>query len=256
MKTSGSPCPLDQISIICYKRCPYLRSYLTAIIEEIWKKKVIPPTWKKAITILIPKKGSTNNQGNFCPITLKTVTLKILTSALRNKVFQFLSSNNYIETNNQKGRVNGVSGTFEHTSHLVYVIQRSLIVTFLDLRNAFGEVYLNSIDCVLENHHVPENIREIAKNLYCCFKTSVLTDGFVTVLVYMEKGVLQGHCFSPLMFNLIINTFIHSVKHEQYEQFGSKFMRYLTLRHWYQFADDASIFSGLENKNQILLNFF
>ena len=25
MKTSGSPCPLDQISIICYKRCPYLR---------------------------------------------------------------------------------------------------------------------------------------------------------------------------------------------------------------------------------------
>ena len=39
MKTSGSPCPLDQISIICYKRCPYLRSYLTAIIGEIWKKK-------------------------------------------------------------------------------------------------------------------------------------------------------------------------------------------------------------------------
>ena len=26
MKSSGSPCPLDQISIICFKRCPYLRS--------------------------------------------------------------------------------------------------------------------------------------------------------------------------------------------------------------------------------------
>ena len=25
MKTSGSPCPLDQISITCFKRCPYLR---------------------------------------------------------------------------------------------------------------------------------------------------------------------------------------------------------------------------------------
>ena len=24
MKASGSPCPLDQISIICFKRCPYL----------------------------------------------------------------------------------------------------------------------------------------------------------------------------------------------------------------------------------------
>ena len=69
MKTSGSPCPLDQIFIKCYKRCPYLRSYLTAIIAEMWKKKVIPPTWKKAITILIHKKGNTDNPGNFRPNT-------------------------------------------------------------------------------------------------------------------------------------------------------------------------------------------
>ena len=33
MKPSGSPCPLDQISIIFFKRCPYLRSYLTEIIH-------------------------------------------------------------------------------------------------------------------------------------------------------------------------------------------------------------------------------
>ena len=77
--------------------------YLTAIIAEIWKKKAIPPTWKKAVTILIHKKGSTDDPGKSRPITLETVTLKILTSALRNKVCQFLSSNNYIETNIQKG---------------------------------------------------------------------------------------------------------------------------------------------------------
>ena len=131
MKISGSPCPLDQISIISYKHCPYLHSYLTVIIAEIRKKKVIPPTWKKAITILIHKKGSTNN--NFCPITLDTVSLKILTSALRNKVGQFLSCNNYIETNIQKGFINGISDTFEQTSHVINnerKSQQSLIVTF------------------------------------------------------------------------------------------------------------------------------
>ena len=58
------------------------------------------------------------------------------------------------------------------------------------------------------------------------------------------------------MFNLIINTFIQSIKHEQYEQFGYKFMRYLTPRHWYQFAYDAAVISGLESENQILLNLF
>ena len=73
-----SSCPLDQIIIICYRRCPYLRSYLTAIIAEIWKKKVTPPTWTKAITIFIHKKGSTDNPDNFRPFTLETVTLKNL----------------------------------------------------------------------------------------------------------------------------------------------------------------------------------
>ena len=121
MKASRAPCSSDQIPIIFYK-LPYLRSYLAAIIAEIWKKKIIPPTWKKAITILIYKKGSTDNPGNFCAITMETGTLKILTSALRNKVCQFLSSNNYIETNIQKGFVNGISGTYENTTyaHAIY----------------------------------------------------------------------------------------------------------------------------------------
>ena len=110
MKTSGSSCPLDQISVTCYKRCPYLRSYLKAIIAEVLTKKVILPTWKNAITVVIHKKGSTDNPSNFRPIILETATLKILTYALRNKVCQFLSSNNYTETNIQKGFVDGISG--------------------------------------------------------------------------------------------------------------------------------------------------
>ena len=36
MKASGSPCPLDQLSIICFKRCPFLRTYLTEVIRCVW----------------------------------------------------------------------------------------------------------------------------------------------------------------------------------------------------------------------------
>ena len=35
MKSSGSPSPLYQISILCFKRCPYLRSHLTEIIRAV-----------------------------------------------------------------------------------------------------------------------------------------------------------------------------------------------------------------------------
>ena len=53
MKSSGSPCPLDKISIICFKRCPYLRSLLTDIIRVIWESGHIPAEWKKACTFLV-----------------------------------------------------------------------------------------------------------------------------------------------------------------------------------------------------------
>ena len=67
MKASGTPCPLDQVSVICLKRCPYLRTYLTAIVVEIWKSGHIPVTWKKAVSILIHKKEDSAKLCNlFC----------------------------------------------------------------------------------------------------------------------------------------------------------------------------------------------
>ena len=41
-KTSGSPSPLDQSSIICFKRCPYLRTLLTNTIRAIYKSGRMP----------------------------------------------------------------------------------------------------------------------------------------------------------------------------------------------------------------------
>ena len=57
MKTSESPCPLDQLSIICFKRCPYLRTYLTELIRSVWLSGTIPVEWKGACTILIHKRS-------------------------------------------------------------------------------------------------------------------------------------------------------------------------------------------------------
>ena len=72
MKPSGSPCPLDQISVKCLKRCPYLRTYLTEIIQAAWSSGCVPSEWKKACTILIHKKEETDNPANFRPITLES----------------------------------------------------------------------------------------------------------------------------------------------------------------------------------------
>ena len=57
---------------------------------------------KKACTILMHKKGETDDPANFRPITLETIPLKVFTSCLRNRTFQFLAKTKYIEQAIQK----------------------------------------------------------------------------------------------------------------------------------------------------------
>ena len=181
---------------------------------------------------------------------------------LRNKICSFLRQNNLIESHIQKGLVHNISGTFEHTAHLAYVInnarvkQRSLHVTLLDLKNAFGEVNHNLLDCVFEYHHIPIKVRTLVRDLYTDFSTAIASDAFVTDFILVGRGVLQGDCLSPLAFNMVINTFIQFIKNEKYQQFGYNFIKYMIPRHLYQFADDAAVVTGLEHENQVLLNAF
>ena len=133
--------------------------------------------------------------------------------------------------------------------------QRSLVITLLDLKNAFGEVHHNLIQSVLDYHHIPEHTKSIIKSLYTDFKTSIITSGFRTPFISVGRGVLQGDCLSPLLFNMCFNTFIQHIKADKYRQFGFT-CNFLNPIHWFQFADDAAVITDQECENQHLLNRF
>ena len=219
---------------------------------------------EKACTILVHKKGDQDNPANFRPITLDSIPLKVFKSCLRNKIFQFLVDNNYIEHIFQKGFTPKLS--IEHTTQMAHIInnarlkQRSLIITLLDLKNAFGEVHHNLISEVLKYHHIPPHIVILVKSLYRGFQTSIITSDFTTPYITVERGVLQGVCLSPLLFNMCFNTFIQHIKSEKFCQLGfclkSVHGLSFTPTHWLEFADDAAIVSGREQDNQMLFNRF
>ena len=118
MKASGSPCPLDKISIIPFKRCPFLCSYITTVFNTIWVSGEILAEWKKACTVLAHNKGDTPDPANFRPITLESIPLKIFTSCLRES---------FIEHKIQKGFLPQLTGTFEHTAQMANVINTARI---------------------------------------------------------------------------------------------------------------------------------
>ncbi|CAB4019443.1 Hypothetical predicted protein, partial [Paramuricea clavata] len=215
MKPGSSACPFDQISIIILKRCPFLRTALHRILVYCWEGNVVPRIWKHGFTILIHKKDSPQDPSNFRPITLQPVFGKVFTSIIRNRIYSFLMDNKYIETKIQKGFWEEVSGTIEHIELLTHIInharnnKRHLIVTLLDLKNAF-----------------------------------------------VGKGVLQGDCLSPLLFNMCVNTLIKCIEDERVQCIGYSYCEYLRPRHWFQFADDTALVTTSEEDNQALLDVF
>jgi hypothetical protein len=62
-------------------------------------------------------------------------------------MYSFLTGNKFIEHNIQKGFSPYLSGTVEHTAQMANIInkarikQRSLVITLLDIKKAFGEVH-------------------------------------------------------------------------------------------------------------------
>ena len=149
-----------------------------------------------------------------------------------------------MEASIQKGFKPETSGTFEHTVHLAQLIcqakrnQRSLAVTLLDLRNAFGEVHHNLIPAVLAHHHVPDII---ITSIYEDFSSTIATVSFTTRFSHIKKGVLQGDSLSHLVFNLIINTLMQFVSQEQFSQLSYSLTNLKCPIHWFQCADNVTV---------------
>ena len=73
---------------------------------------------------------------------------------------------------------------------------------------------------VLKFHHIPNHIRDLVRSLYTNFQTSMIAPHFQSPSLHVGRGVLQGDCLSPLLFNLCLNTFLQHIKTEKYKQLG------------------------------------
>ena len=87
-------------------------------------------------------------------------------------IFAFLNANGFVEHQFHKGFLLNISGTFEHTAQMANVInttrikQKSLVISLLDIKNAFGGVHHNLIPDVLMYHHIPDHIQLLVRSIY------------------------------------------------------------------------------------------
>ena len=83
-----------------------------------------------------------------------------------------------------------------------------VIVIFIIVVVIIIIIIIIMIQSTLDYLHIPDHIKSLVKSLYTDFKTSILTKEFRTPFISVGRGVLQGDCLRPLLFNLCFNTFL------------------------------------------------
>ena len=172
-KNGASACPFDQLSILILKRCPILLTLLHSIIVNCLESKAHS-------TLLETRCNNPHLQkGRYIGFRRTSGRSHYNLYGTRFLLLQWKQKckTSYSQTITLIRRHKRVSGrrltVLEHTEMLSHLIKdakrhsRSLVVTLLDLRNAFGEISHDPIHASMEYHHLPNPFKEnIQRHLF------------------------------------------------------------------------------------------
>ena len=216
-RSKSAPGP-NGVPYLVYKRCPGVAKLLCNYLRLLWRRNKISNAWREAEGIFIPKEDGASTVDKFRTISLLNVEGKLFFSMKADRITGFLTDSGYIDPAIQKGGIPGVSGCLEHTSILSQLIReakaekKNLVVTWLDIANAYGSIPHDVIMKALRRAHVPENTRQLIESYYSDVKIRFTTKEFTTSWQRLEKGIITGCTLSVILFALTMSWLVESNK--------------------------------------------
>jgi len=187
---------------------------LAMIFNAWYAYDAIPAIEKKCRTILLYKKGPREDVGNWRPITIGSILLRIYAKVWDRRLRQRVTL-----SSRQKAFV-PVDGCFQNIKLLSEAIQESkkkrkeYNLCMLDLAKAFDTVSHSSIEEALTRHGVCKGVPGHIMSMYSGATTTISQNGFSTRPISILNGVKQGCPLSPLLFNLIMDELLNFIDEE------------------------------------------
>ena len=220
-KRNGAAPGMNALSYVPYKKCSSIIKFLAKLGRKIWKSRDIPVDWAMAYIILLPKSENLTLVSEFRPIAIACCAGKIFFSVVSDRLQVFILRNNYISKEVQKGFLAGMPGCIEHTFALLEALRdakeshRQIVITWLDLANAYGSVRHNLIQFALNWYHVPKPIQELIFDYYEKLCAFISTANWSTGFFLFDIGLFQGCVLSTIMFDCVFQLlldFLHPKK--------------------------------------------
>ena len=183
MKSAPGP---DRITYYHLFHLPCTHHFLATLFNKILEAGTAPRNWDEAHIKLIYKSGDRHDPSNFCPIALTSVIGKLFHKIISRRLETYLRHNDMLDTSIQKGFISGMPGVFEHIYTLSAIMQdalsngKPLMITFIDLKNAFGSVSHLLFFDMLSAVKVPAFLLNYIHSFYSQLSVIVLSNSWET----------------------------------------------------------------------------
>jgi hypothetical protein len=258
-KKSNSASPgFNSLSYLVYKRCPITVKYLHKIFRRIWDTQDVPESWASAFISLISKSDRRSDPAEFRPIAVTNTAGKIFFTIISDRLQTFKVANNFIKRSIQKGFLSGVSGCVDHTFALWEALRdakqekRSIVVSWIDLANAFGSVRHNLIQFALNWYHVPPMIQALIFDYYEKLCATVITKDWSTGFFLFDIGCFQGCVLSTILFDAVFNLLLDFL--QPLKKSGYLFKDCGVISFEKAYADDLALITKTAAENQVALD--
>ena len=219
MKASSAP-GMDGLTAGFYQVAPdVFGECLSIVFNDRLRLGVLLPSQRKSAVVLLHKKGSRAEPGNYRPIALVQVDVKVLSKALTYRLQQVILD---LIHPDQKGFVKGRS-IHHHVrfladlQDLVTSLDDEAYALFLDFEKAFDRVNWDYMFRLLERMGFGAEFVQWIKLLYTDPQAHLVINQNIQPALNPTRGVKQGDPLSALLFVLTIEPLGNLLRsHEEY----------------------------------------
>lgn len=219
MRASSAP-GMDGLTAGFYQVAPQVfGECLSIVFNDQRRRGILLPSQRKSAVVLLHKKGSRAEPGNYRPIALIPVDVKVLSKALTYRLQRVVPD---LVHSDQKGFVRGRS--IHHHVRLLADLQdlvtsrdEEAYALFLDFEKAFDRVNWDYMFRVLERMGCGVEFVQWVRLLYFEPQAHLLINQNIQPALFPTRGVKQGDPLSALLFLLTIEPLGNLLRsHEEY----------------------------------------